>query len=344
MITVALVSGPPFAAAVGSPAPQKGVLGVAVANPTPQWQGALIERVMPEGAAARAGLRPQDLIVAADSQPIASVSDLTAYVATRRAGDRFTLTVMRWNGASVGRLQLIATLGPAPAQSTRGAAVPAQTSSAPPQTSAPASAPAQGLTDVSWTTFTDPNENAFTIDVPRGWKVVGGVIRKIPLWPSAVVRVLSPDRRTLIAVGDPDSTPYHAPIAATDYVRRFTERAMSGACPGLSIVNVTELPDVERFENAHSLGPYNQWSAAQASFNCSGRQAGMSGGAIAILQYMTSLRGGQATVLAAFVTTAGQKDEADRLLNHMYSSFRQNPEWGARQQQIGQQLANGALA
>ena len=59
---------------------------------------------------------------------------------------------------------------------------------------------------------------------------------------------------------------------------------------------------------------------------------------------MTSLHGGQATVLAAFVTTAGQNDEADRLLNHMYSSFRQNPEWGARQQEIGQQLANGAIA
>ena len=212
------------------------------------------------------------------------------------------------------------------------------------RSSAPAGAPAKGLTDVSWTTFTDPNENAFTVDVPRGWKVVGGVIRKIPLWPSAVVRVLSPDRRSLIALGDPDSVPYHAPIGAGDYVRQFTERAMSGACPGLSIVKVAELPDVERFESSHSPGPYNQWSAAQASFNCRGRQAGMAGEAIAILQYMTSLHGGQATVLAAFVTTTGQKDEADRLLNHMYSSFRQNPEWGARQRQIGQQLANGAMA
>ena len=162
------------------------------------------------------------------------------------------------------------------------------------------------------TTFTDPYENAFTIDVPRSWKVVGGIVRKTPLWPSGVVRVLSPDRRTLIAIGDPDSVPYHAPIAARDYVRRFTERAMSGACPGLSIVSVVELPDVERFESAHSLGPYNQWSAAQASFNCSGRQAAMAGEAIAILQYMTSLRGGQATVLAAFVAEASSSGSATR--------------------------------
>jgi hypothetical protein len=344
LFAVLLATGLPFAAVDGAPAPQKGVLGVAVANPSPQWQGALIARVAPEGAAARAGLRPQDLIVAADSQSIASASDLTAYVSTRRAGDRITLTVMRWIGASVRRIQVVATLGPAPARGTLGAAVPAQNNPAPPRPSAPTGAPAQGLTDVSWTTFTDPNESAFTIDVPRGWKVVGGIVRKTPLWPTAVVRVLSPDRRTLIDVGDPDSVPYHASIAASDYVRGFTRRAMSGACPGLSIVNVAELPDVERFEITHSPGPYNQWSAAQASFNCSGRQAGMAGEAIAVLQYMTSLHGGQAMVLAAFVTTTGQQDEADRLLNHMYSSFRQNPEWGARQQQMGQQLANGALA
>jgi len=344
LIAVALAVGLSFATADGAPTSEKGVLGVAVANPSPQWQGALIERVTPEGAAARAGLRPQDLIVEADSQPIASASDLIAYVATRRSGDRITLSVMRWNGARVGRLQMVARLDPAPVRGALSPAVSAQNGPAPSRASARDGAPAQGLTDVSWATFTDPNEDAFTMDVPRGWKVVGGIVRKIPLWPSAVVRVLSPDRRTLIAVGDPDSVPYHAPIAATDYVRRFAERAMSGACPGLSIVNVTELPDVERFENAHALGPYNQWSAAQASFNCNGRQAGMSGVAIAILQYMTSLRGGQATVLAAFVTTTGQKEEADRLLNHMYSSFRQNPDWGARQQQIGQQLANSALA
>lgn len=344
VIAVALAAGLSFAAADGAPAREKGVLGVAVANPSPQWRGALIARVAPESAAARSGLRPQDLIVEADSHPIVSASDLTAYVASRRAGDRITLIVMRWNGASVGRVQVVVTLNPAPAQGARGLAVPAQSTAAPPPPSAPAGAPAKGLTDVSWTTFTDPNEDAFTIDVPRGWKVVGGIIRRTPLWPSAVVRVLAPDRRTLIAVGDPDSVPYQAPIGARDYVRSFTKRAMSGACPDLSIVNVAELPDVERFESAHSLGTYNQWSAAEATFNCAGRQAGMAGGAIAILQYMTSLHGGQATVLAAFVTTKGQQDEADRLLNHMYSSFRQNPAWGAREQQIGQQLANGALA
>jgi hypothetical protein len=342
VIAVALAAGVPLAAADGAPAAGKGLLGVAVANPSPPSQGALVARVAPESAAARAGLRPQDLIVQADSQPIFSASDLTAYVATRRAGDSITLTVMRWNGPSHGRVQVTATLAPVPDQGNPGAASSAQNGPAP---SAPAAAPAQGLTDVSWTTFTDPYENAFNIEVPRGWRVAGGVVRKIPLWPSLVLRVLSPDRRTLIAVGDPDSVPYNAPIAARDYVRRFTEGAMSQACSGLKIVDVADLPDVERFASSKSLGPYNQWSAAQAAFTCNGgRQTGMAGEAIAVLQYMTTLRSGHAQVLAAFVTTTGHEQEADQLLNHMIGSLRENPEWSARQQQTGQQLAAGAMA
>jgi PDZ domain len=333
-------------AADGAAGPGKGMLGVAVAEPPAPWRGALIARVITSGAAERAGLRPQDLVVEADSRPIGSPSDLSAYVASHPAGDRIVLTVMRWNGTSFERLEVTATLTAAAGEGNPVGAIPAQKPAAPPRPpGSPASAPAQGLKDVAWTSFTDPYENAFTIGVPRDWKVAGGVARKNPLAPTLVLRVLAPDERTLIAIGDPDSVPYNQPIAARDYVRRFTERAMSSACLGLSITEVKDLPDVERFASSKSLGPYNQWSAAQATFTCKGeRQAGMAGEAVAVLQFMTSLRSGHAQILAAFVTTAGQEDAADQLLNHMAASLQQNPEWTARQQQLAQQLADGAMA
>jgi hypothetical protein len=365
VIAVALAGGLPYAAADDPPTTGRGQLGVAVTNPSAPWQGALIARVVPQSAAARAGLRAQDLIVQADSQSISSASDLTAYVTTHHAGERIAFTVMRWNGGSAPeRVQLTATLAGAIAPGNAGAVSSGQTSpaqpaaapapaparahaAAPPTASARAAAapPAQGLANVSWTTFTDPYENAFTIEVPRGWKVAGGVVRKIPLWPSLVLRVLAPDRRTLLALGDADAVPYNAPIAARDYVPRFAERAMSGACQGLKISEVKELPDVERLFSSKAVGPYTKWSAAQAAFTCNGdRQADMSGGAIAVLQYMTTLRGGHAQVLAAFVTTRGQEEQADQLLNHVFASLHENPQWSARQSQTAQQLANGAMA
>ena len=352
IVLAAGLAGAPAAGApvAGAPVAAKGLLGVAVIDPSPPWKGALVARLLPQGAAAQAGLQLQDLIVQADSQTISSAGDLTEYVASRRAGDPVALTVLRSNGgSSPGRLKLTTTLAAATEEAERNGPSTGQSarvpSHAPAPTAAATSAPAHGLTEVSWTTFTDPYEDAFTIEVPRGWKVAGAVVRKIALLPNLVLRVLSPDRRTLIALGDPDSAPYSAPIAARDYVRRFTERAMSEACAGLKVERVVDLPDVERFASAHSLGPYNRWSAAQAEFSCNdARQAGMGGESIAVLQYMTSLRSGHAQVLAAFVTTSGQATEADQLLNHIVQSLRQNPEWSARQQEMAQQIAAGAMA
>ncbi len=341
-----LAAGLSLATADGASATGKGVLGVVVTNPPPQFHGALVARVAPGSAAAQAGLQIQDLIVEADSQPISSATDLTTYVTSHRAGDRITFTVMRWNGGSFAHIQLAATLGSAGGQGSLGAAVPAAGSPAAPGRAASSGTPARGLTDVSWTTFTDPYEDAFTIEVPQGWKVVGGVVRKDPnpLWPRLVLRVLSPDRRTLIAVGDPDSVPYSEPIEARDYVRRFTEGAMSVACMGLNISDVADLPDVVRFANANSLVAY-QWSAAHASFTCNGdRQAGMSGEAIAVLQFQPSVRNGHAQTLAGFVTTSGQQNAADQLLNHIVASLHQNDEWTRRQETAAGSLAAGAMA
>jgi hypothetical protein len=70
----------------------------------------------------------------------------------------------------------------------------------------------------------------------------------------------------------------------------------------------------------------------------------MSGEAIAVLQFQTSLRSGHAQVLAGFVTRAGQGDAADQLLNHIVSSLHQNEDWTAREQATAQSLADGAMA
>ena len=344
MTVVALTLGLGIAAAAGASAAEKGVLGVMVGTPPPPAQGALVGRVVPESAAARAGLQPQDLIVEVDSQPVYSASDLTTYVGSRHAGDRITLTVMRFTGGKPERGQVTAVLDSGP-PATSSAATTTQKNPARSRPAAQSAPPAQGLDSVAWTTFTDPYENAFQIEVPQGWKVAGGTLRKVSLLANLVLRVLAPDRRTLIALGDADSAPYNAPIAARDYVRRFTERAMSEACSSLKIVEVKDLPDVEQLARSKSIGSFNQWSAAQSSFTCNGeRQTGMGGEAIAVLQYMTTLRSGHAQILAAFVTTSGQEEAADQLLNHMVSSLKVNPQWEAHQEEIGRSLGDAAMA
>lgn len=56
---------------------------------------------------------------------------------------------------------------------------------------------------VAYTTFTDPTESAFTVDVPVGWQVKGGVARFNASDVRPWLRLMSKDGRTLVFMGDP---------------------------------------------------------------------------------------------------------------------------------------------
>ncbi len=69
--------------------------------------GARIARISPGGAAAAAGLAPEDIIVRVAGRPIRRASDVTSAIHMFRPGDRFEVTVRR--GAATRRLAV--TLG-----------------------------------------------------------------------------------------------------------------------------------------------------------------------------------------------------------------------------------------
>ncbi|HET6518221.1 MAG TPA: DegQ family serine endoprotease [Geminicoccaceae bacterium] len=82
----------------------RGWLGVEIQAVTPDLadglgldrpQGALVARVMPDGPAAKAGLRQGDVVLGFDGQPIATVRDLTRHVADATTDGRHQLAVWR---------------------------------------------------------------------------------------------------------------------------------------------------------------------------------------------------------------------------------------------------------
>ncbi|MGH8232469.1 MAG: hypothetical protein ACRESY_11660 [Steroidobacteraceae bacterium] len=68
-------------------------------------------------------------------------------------------------------------------------------------------APASGVAS-DWTVFRDPTEGAFTLDVPTGWQVTGGLKRRSANQPHPLVGVVSPDGLTKIVFGDPSAIAY----------------------------------------------------------------------------------------------------------------------------------------
>jgi serine protease Do len=61
----------------------------------PQPEGALVASIAPASAAAKAGLKPGDVILSFNGQPIAASGDLPALVGMARPGDRASLEVWR---------------------------------------------------------------------------------------------------------------------------------------------------------------------------------------------------------------------------------------------------------
>jgi Do/DeqQ family serine protease len=83
---------------------RRGLFGATAQDLTPEMadalgapvrRGAVIANVEPDSAAARAGLRPGDLILELDGKPVASASDLRTRIGLLRAGSPLGLTVLR---------------------------------------------------------------------------------------------------------------------------------------------------------------------------------------------------------------------------------------------------------
>jgi Do/DeqQ family serine protease len=83
---------------------RRGRLGINVQDLTPELahglgvartEGAVITQVQPDSPAARAGLRPGDIVIEADGHPVRSASDLRNRIALVRAGQEIELTLLR---------------------------------------------------------------------------------------------------------------------------------------------------------------------------------------------------------------------------------------------------------
>lgn len=70
--------------------------------------------------------------------------------------------------------------------------------------------------------WTEPKEKSFSADVPRGWKVVGGLVRPAPLDLREYVVALSPQKDALVQLGDP-GVPTFITVGAADQQLGYSE-------------------------------------------------------------------------------------------------------------------------
>jgi hypothetical protein len=223
-----------------------------------------------------------------------------------------------------------------------------------------------------WTKFSDPQEGAFQVDVPQGWQVVGGTVRRNALQYRSWVNATSPDRATIIAINDPNEWSYVIPtplLAASGFregslysggggtiytVARYldgqqfavawTKRKLATLCGRPRLVNSRARPDLTRQINAYA-GAYGiRHDAGEANFTCMKESLGLSAYVVADVVSISGQFGAiwYAQTIAGFLSPTPVAGVAAGLLAHMLGSVQVNPAWLARNSQMSMEVSRAA--
>ena len=207
------------------------------------------------------------------------------------------------------------------------------------------------------------NMNSFTIEVPRGWQVTGGVNWTGPIDAQRFIRAKSPDGKMLIFIGDPDLLPrqvpnqwtgregtvFTAPSGGPALLQRYLtgsqfakQHVISGRpCQNIRWVKEEDLPDL-----AQSIAkwlepqarPFNvdlKVSAGEAGFVCDGAQGYVLGATFLGSSRSTPIQDWGIFMVAGFVTSDPmQSMQARYIMEHMLGTMKLNSQWDQANEEL----------
>lgn len=215
------------------------------------------------------------------------------------------------------------------------------------------SAPSAAAPGVSWVKFEDPFEHAFTLEVPQGWMVKGGLFRLGFSDQRPMVDLRSPDGRINIRLGDvsipsytvPDQLhgegePYDLGAQAQTVVARYrTGPEFAVLYSRGRFQSLCRNPQADQSDVDFSVQDYlpvdtksTQSSSGQIAYRCDTDQ----GPAVAFAYSQTALYGQlwQVPALLSFLAPPTQAALARTVIQHSAQSFQISPQWKVFQQRM----------
>jgi len=220
-----------------------------------------------------------------------------------------------------------------------------------------------------YTQWQDPKEYAFSLVLPRNWKVTGGLFRFAPLDTRPALEAISPDAQIRITVGDAEIPPFAVPNPSIGFregslhpvagVRMMVMRYMPGVTfakwyvmnkvtrgySDLTFIEVRDRPDTVQIFNTIGAqfglpGYYSRMSAGEVAFTCKKFGQLIHGYYFAAthLTQLIGIAGWGVPYLNGYLASAGKVGEAQSAFKLMMKSFRWNIQW--LNMQIG--IASGA--
>jgi hypothetical protein len=208
-------------------------------------------------------------------------------------------------------------------------------------------------TAAAWTQFEDPFEHAFSVAVPQGWSVRGGLFRLGYSDERVMVDVRSPDGAVAIRLGDVAIPSYTVP---SQYHSREGEVYDLGAQARLIVARYRSGPEFAvlysqaRFHElcrdpqpstedaGFTVADYlplegaGETSAGQIAWRCTTPQ----GPRVAFASTRTARTNGiwQAPTIVSFIAPPEKSAQAREIAQHMIGSFRLSPAWLDYQKQM----------
>jgi len=207
--------------------------------------------------------------------------------------------------------------------------------------------------------FIDPKEKAFTLEVPKGWKVVeGGMFRASAIEPRTMVAVASPDGIEVV-VGDKNLPTFALPgfspmfpegswyspgygvkmlvkryMSGGDFAEAYATAAMEGETTDLKFVKkrdlANEVAKINRiYQEFNSPLINTTMSLGDVAFTCHRNGVQTRGYCIAMTQLTRSQGMGNWIVklLAGYSAPAAKDVQARAAMERMVKSFRFNDAW-----------------
>jgi hypothetical protein len=215
------------------------------------------------------------------------------------------------------------------------------------------SAPSTG--NITWAKYEDPLEQAFTLEVPKGWTVKGGLFRLGYSDHRVMVDITSPDGRVNVRVGDVAIPVYFLPNqnhhegevydlgaqaqgtvaryrSGQEFVEVYGKMRFARVCQNLTPQQTTSAPPV-KVEEPQSPGITTiQASNGQATYACTTSQ----GPRTAYAFTQTALFGNlwQVPNIASYVAPPAQVALARNVLEHASDTLQLSPAWIQKQNQL----------
>jgi hypothetical protein len=223
--------------------------------------------------------------------------------------------------------------------------------------------------DNATTTFTDPTEQAFNIQVPKGWQVKGGIVRNSAVDARSWLSVATGDRSTVMFIGDP-SIPQFAqrtrqvpngslplPTGAVEapyetgeqFAADYGGKVLAHVCtnvqlkgtqpePGLAQDTLTKGEALAREVGFNMPSPQTDGGSALFTCQANGRPMVARITAVSQVSHAPYVDVWRVPTIMGFSTPAPLESKAQSLLMAMNASLRWNPQWRQHQAEATRQV------